>query len=79
MLAVDRLKVSHATLDAVRSRLPVGVPVVLHVFRRDELLQLVCAPCEPAAEVCELSVDHACSGEAAQARAQWLAPTPTQS
>jgi len=79
LLAVDRLKVSHATLDAVRSRLPVGVPVVLHVFRRDELLQLVCAPCEPAAEVCELSVDHACSGEAAQARAQWLAPTPTQS
>jgi len=72
LLAVDRLKVSHATLDAVRARLPAGVPVVLHVFRRDELMQLVCTPCEPAPEVCELSIDHACTPEVARAREDWL-------
>jgi predicted metalloprotease with PDZ domain len=72
LLAVNGLKVTHASLEALRSRLSRDEPVTLHLFRRDELLELKCTPRAAPAEVCELSLDPAAKPEAVRAREHWL-------
>jgi predicted metalloprotease with PDZ domain len=72
LLAVNGLKVTHASLEALRSRLSRDEPVTLHLFRRDELLELKCTPRAAPAEVCDLSLDPAARPEAVRAREHWL-------
>jgi predicted metalloprotease with PDZ domain len=74
LLAVEGLRVTPSNLDMLVARSArEGTPVVLHVFRRDELLTLTVHP-EPAqADTCELSLLDAVPDAVKQARAAWLA------
>jgi predicted metalloprotease with PDZ domain len=73
LLAVDGLRVTSANLETLVARAAgTGSPVVLHVFRRDELLTLTAHP-EPAPEdTCELSRVDEVSDTVKQVRAAWL-------
>jgi predicted metalloprotease with PDZ domain len=74
LLAVDGLRVTPANLETLVARAAGdGLPVVLHVFRRDELLTLTAHP-EPASEdTCELSLVDEVPDRVKQARTAWLA------
>lgn len=72
LVAVSELKVTHASLELLRTRLPVDQPVTVHLFRRDELIATRCTPRAAPADVCQLSLDLAATPEAAKARAMWL-------
>ena len=72
LVAVNELKVSHASLEVLRTRLAVDQPVTVHLFRRDELIATSCTPRAAPADVCQLSVDLAAAPEAARSRALWL-------
>ena len=72
LLAVDEIKISHASLELLRARLVADQPVTVHLFRRDELIATRCTPRPAPAEVCQLSMDPAASPEAAKARDTWL-------
>lgn len=73
LLAVEGLRVTPANLETLVARAAVdGAPVVLHVFRRDELLTLTAHP-EPAPEdTCELSLLDDVPEAVKRARAHWL-------
>ncbi len=73
LIAVNELKVTHASLDILRNRLLVDKPVTVHLFRRDELLVTCCTPRLAPADVCQLSLDAAAAPEAVKARGLWLA------
>ena len=72
LLALDGLKVTHASLESLRSRLPSDKSVTLHLFRRDELHQVECTPRAAPAEICDLSLEPAASPEVVHARNHWL-------
>ena len=72
LIAVNELKVTHASLEILRTRLLVDKPVTLHLFRRDELVVTRCTPRVAPADVCQLSLDMAAAPEAAKARSLWL-------
>jgi len=72
LVAVNELKVTHASLEALRTRLVIDQPVTVHLFRRDELIVTRCTPRAAPADVCQLSVDMAAAPEAARARGLWL-------
>jgi predicted metalloprotease with PDZ domain len=73
LLAVEGLRVTPANLETLVVRAAVdGAPVVLHVFRRDELLTLTAHP-EPApADTGELSLLDDIPEGVKQARTAWL-------
>ncbi|BCU08141.1 M61 family metallopeptidase [Allochromatium tepidum] len=73
LLAVEGLRVTPANLETLVARAAdAGSPVVLHVFRRDELLTLTAHP-EPAPEdTCELRLMDDVPEAVKQARAHWL-------
>ena len=72
LLALNGLKVTHASLESLRSRLPCDKPVVLHLFRRDELHEVECMPRAAPAEICDLSLESAATPDVIHARNQWL-------
>jgi predicted metalloprotease with PDZ domain len=72
LLALNGLKVTHASLESLRARLPCDKPVVLHLFRRDELHQVECTPRAAPAEICDLSLDSTATPNVIRARNQWL-------
>jgi len=72
LVAVNELKVTHASLEVLRTRLVIDQPVTVHLFRRDELIVTRCTPRAAPADVCQLSVDMAAAPEAARARGLWL-------
>lgn len=73
LLAVDGLRVTPVNLETLVARAAGdGAPVVLHVFRRDELLTLTAHP-EPAPEdTCELRLMDDVPEAVKQARAHWF-------
>lgn len=79
ILAVEGLRVTPANLEALIARAAGdGAPVVLHAFRRDELLTLTAHP-EPAPEdTCELSLLDDVPESVKQARAAWLSSVSAQ-
>jgi predicted metalloprotease with PDZ domain len=76
IIAVDGIKADAAGLEALLGRTIIGEPVIIHAFRRDELMTFDVIP-EPApADTCELRLLDAASGadDAALARrSAWLA------
>ncbi|MGQ9660589.1 MAG: M61 family metallopeptidase [Thermochromatium sp.] len=80
LLAVDGLRVTPTNLETLVARAASnGLPVLLHVFRRDELMTLTAHP-EPAPEdTCELSLLEDVPDSVTQARAAWLASASARS
>jgi len=72
LIAVNELKVTHASLELLRTRLVIDQPVTMHVFRRDELIVTHCTPRVAPADVCQLSLEMAAAPEAVKARDLWL-------
>lgn len=76
VIAVDGLRVDAGGLEAAIGRAPVGEPVTVHAFRRDELMVFDVVPQPAPADVCELRLLGADDGADAAAlvrRAAWLA------
>ncbi|WP_295451153.1 peptidase M61 [uncultured Thiodictyon sp.] len=71
VVAVDGLRATADNLERLVAA--VEAPVRLHLFRRDELLELVASPRPAAADTCELMLLAAAPEAAVQARAAWLA------
>ena len=72
LMAVDGLRVTGATADDALRRARIGQPLIIHAFRRDELMTFTAVP-EPApADTCELCLDAEGVAEAMERRARWL-------
>lgn len=82
VIAVDGLRVTAESLERLVARgglsgTPQGAEIRLHVFRRDELLELSARPVPAATDTCELRLVESEAEPAAEpvakARAAWLA------
>lgn len=78
IIAVDGLRVTadgleHLVAQGGLSREAGGAELRLHVFRRDELLELTARPLPAATDTCELSLMDPVPEFSALARASWLA------
>jgi predicted metalloprotease with PDZ domain len=72
LIAVDGLRVSAASADAVFRQSAVGRPLTVHAFRRDELMSFTVQP-EPApADTCELCLNDDWPEPVLRRRADWL-------
>jgi predicted metalloprotease with PDZ domain len=78
VVAVDRLRATAENFErlvaqsAVSSEGQAGGELRLHVFRRDELLELGAQPLPAAADTCELRWAAEVSADVARARSLWL-------
>jgi predicted metalloprotease with PDZ domain len=78
VIAVDGLRANADNFErlvaqsGVASGAPVGAPLRLHVFRRDELLELAARPLPAAADTCELRLAAPVSELVARACSGWL-------
>ena len=71
VVAVDGLRATAENLDRLVAA--AGRPVRLHLFRRDELLELVASPRPATADTCELMLLDPAPEETVCARTAWLA------
>jgi predicted metalloprotease with PDZ domain len=72
LIALDGLRVQPDGIEQAIAACALGQPIALHVFRRDELLQLELRP-EPAPQdICELYLLPNAPDAAVRARAAWL-------
>ncbi len=72
LLAVNGLRVNAANLASAIKRLNAGQNMVLHLFRRDELMQLDVQLQTSPLDTCELCLMPAVSGAAKEIRDSWL-------
>ncbi len=72
LVALDGLRVTRANLDELLATYAPGEEVVVHAFRRDELMPFRVALGRPAEDTCFLSLDPAADGAARARRAAWL-------
>jgi len=72
LVAIDGVRASTATLDALRTDRAPGQRVAVHAFRRDELIVVELELAEPPLDTCWLSVRDDAAAEAAALRAAWL-------
>jgi len=78
VIAVDGLRVTAESLERLVSQGGLssnpGEPALrLHIFRRDELLELTARPLPAAADTCELRLSETAPEAVARARSDWLA------
>ncbi|MGB5835214.1 MAG: PDZ domain-containing protein [Thiohalocapsa sp.] len=72
LVAIDGLRANAATADDMLRHAHIGQPLIIHAFRRDELMTFAVVP-EPApADTCELSLCADASAEALAQRSIWL-------
>ena len=72
LVAIDGLRATAATADAMLRRAAIGRPLTIHAFRRDELMTFEVIP-EPApADTCEFSLSADATAEVLARRAAWL-------
>ncbi len=72
IIAVRGVRTGPDTYGSLVERLTIGRPAEVHLFRRDELLQIEVTPVETPRDTCFLSLDDQASAEALSRRAQWL-------
>jgi predicted metalloprotease with PDZ domain len=72
IVAVRGVRVELDGLEAQLERLNSGQPADIHLFRRDELLQVTVVPAPPPKDTCYLTLDDQASGPALARRRQWL-------
>jgi predicted metalloprotease with PDZ domain len=79
LMAIDGLRVTADNLDRLVSQAGASgdaqpsAPLRVHVFRRDELLELTARPLPAAADTCELRLGDQVTEDLVRARAAWLA------
>jgi len=73
VVAVDGLRVTAENLERRVAAAGADGGIRLHLFRRDELLELVADPQPAVADTCELMLLDAAAPGVVQARAAWLA------
>lgn len=73
VVAVDGVRATAENLERLVARSAEGGPVRLHVFRRDELLELTAHPRPAAADTCVLMLLDPAPEAQVRARADWLA------
>lgn len=72
ILAIDRLRASRSNLDGLLQSIPIGLTVPVHLFRRDELMELAVTPAPAPADTCELCILAETPATAQARRAAWL-------
>jgi len=72
-VAIDGLRVDGASAGKRLRALPVGEPVRVHAFRRDELMEFTLTPGTAPADVCELRLDDEAPADILSRRQAWLA------
>jgi predicted metalloprotease with PDZ domain len=72
-VAIDGLRVDGGSAGKRLRALPMGQPVTVHAFRRDELMTFQLTPAPAPADVCELRLDDTAPAEVLARRAAWLA------
>jgi predicted metalloprotease with PDZ domain len=73
LVAIDGLRVDGGSAGKRLRALPMGQPVTVHAFRRDELMTFQLTPAPAPADVCELRLDDTAPAEVLARRAAWLA------
>jgi predicted metalloprotease with PDZ domain len=73
IIAVDGLRADGGDLGKRLRELPLGRPVLVHAFRRDELMTFELTPAAAPADVCELRLDDTAPSVALARRRAWLA------
>lgn len=71
LVALDGIKAGNDLMDRIAKKAP-GTMVTLHVFRRDELLELAATVGEAPADTVYLTLDPDASAEAVARREAWL-------
>jgi len=72
LVALDGIRIRSEKLDAMVAAVPEGGVVVIHAFRRDELMQVRVRPRPAPADTCELRILSKGSDAMASRRAQWF-------
>jgi predicted metalloprotease with PDZ domain len=73
IVAVDALRATAENMDALVARAAAdGGGVTVHLFRRDELLQVVAFPTPSKADTCDLMLLDSAPEAALLARSSWL-------
>lgn len=72
IIAIDGLKVTPKYFDELVASCPMGSAINLHVFRRDELINLVVKPKLAALDTCEFMLNEDASSEMISNRNVWL-------
>jgi predicted metalloprotease with PDZ domain len=73
VVAVDGLRATAENLERLVARSAEGAPLRLHVFRRDEIMELTAYPRPAVADTCVLMLLDSTPESHACARAAWLA------
>ncbi len=73
LVAIDGLRVDGGSAGKRLRALPIGRPVRVHAFRRDELMEFTLTPGPAPADVCELRLDDEAPAEVLSRRQAWLA------
>ncbi|MCB1758709.1 MAG: M61 family metallopeptidase [Gammaproteobacteria bacterium] len=74
IIAINGIKATTDEWSAVLERYQQGEKIVLHAFRRDELISFQVTPVRSEFRICYLQLDSAASPEAGKAREAWLGP-----
>ncbi|WPL17315.1 hypothetical protein Thiowin_02318 [Thiorhodovibrio winogradskyi] len=72
LVAIDGLRVDPDTVETLLALCPIGQPVVVHAFRRDELHRFELIPEAAPHDICELMLLEDAPPAAQQARTAWL-------
>lgn len=72
VIAVDGVRVDGARLESALARTPAGEAVMLHLFRRDELLSFEVRPQPAPADTCTLCVPDEITDQQRRRREAWL-------
>jgi len=73
IVAIDGLRAGAATADEMLRRAVIGRPLIIHAFRRDELMTFEVTPAPAPADTCELCLSADAPVEILKRRAAWLA------
>ncbi len=72
IIAIDGLRVDGGNAGKRLRALPIGEPVRVHAFRRDELMEFELTPAQAPADVCELRLDDKAPAKVLKRRRAWL-------
>jgi predicted metalloprotease with PDZ domain len=76
LIALDGVRIQRDKLGDLLAGVPAGEDVVLHAFRRDELMQLRVCPRPAPDDTCELRIRTDAPREVQSRRAEWLGLRP---
>jgi predicted metalloprotease with PDZ domain len=72
LIAIDGIRVTRDNLDGLVAKVQPGAEVVVHAFRRDELMAFQARPQPAPLDTCELRILPDAPAESSHRRARWL-------